>query len=102
MPSAVVPLQVGVVFGWRLAVADDAPIAWREVLRAPAEPRAWLGEDFTVSSDNRSAIFDNVSIPEDGAIAHAWEITEGDPAGLHEMRVRIEGGRERVFHFVVR
>jgi hypothetical protein len=102
VPTDVVPLEVGTTFGWRLHVTDDRPVSWHEELTAPAPPREWLGDDFVVVDSGRTAISDHTVAPVDGVIEHAWIITEGDPAGMHELRVFVDDALAADFHFVVR
>lgn len=98
----IVPLQVGTTFGWRMSVSGDEAVSWHEELTTPAPPREWLGGDFVVVDEGRTAISDHIVEPSCGMLEHAWIITEGDPAGMHEMRLFVEDQLVSDFHFVVR
>jgi hypothetical protein len=98
----VVPLRPGQEFGWRVAVDDDGLHRWREVLITPAAPREWLGADLTVSGCGRVGVTERSEVASHGFLEHAWTVTEGDPAGPHELHVYVDDRLVRIFRFTVR
>jgi hypothetical protein len=105
VPATRVPLTVGTTFGWRLYLGDcdgDGPaVDFVEVLRAPTAPREWLGSGFDVSDDGTTSTLRDTVWPVDGVIENAWVVTEGDPAGVHEVRVTV-GDLEFSAQFLLR
>lgn len=95
-------------FGWRIRLADAPPvIRYREVLRLPAAPEFWTGEDdeyspHSFSADRTTAITEEFTAPDDGWIASSWCIAEGDPVGAHSIEVYIDGQLIRRFDFEVK
>lgn len=102
LATDVVPLRPGQEFGWRIAVDDTGLHRWREVLITPAAPREWVGADLTVSGCGRVGITERTDTAWDGVIEHAWTVTEGDPAGPHEMHVYLDDRLVKVFRFTMR
>lgn len=97
-----VPLAVGQTFAWRVSVPDGQPVAWREELVLPSAPMTWSGAHFVdIRDDGRVAVTAGVDVPWEGAVEHAWSITEGDPAGDYELRLWIDGELHEVFDFHV-
>lgn len=100
--TQVVPLEPGQEFGWRVAVDDEGIHSWREVLITPAAPREWIGSDLTVSGCGRVGITERTEVAYDGILEHAWTVTEGDPAGPHEMHVYVDERLVQIFRFTMR
>ena len=100
VPGDLVPLRPGVEFGWRVQVTPGMH-TWREVLVTPAAPREWVGADLTITDDGRVGVTERTESSE-GMLEHAWTITDGDPAGAHEIRVYVDDALVKTFHFVVR
>ena len=97
-----VPLQEGQTFGWRVAVPDGQPVAWREELVLPEAPLHWTGAHFVDIRDHgKIAVTAGIDLPSDGIVEHAWSITHGDPAGAYELRLWLDGNLHKVFHFNV-
>lgn len=95
-------------FGWRIRLADaPAVVRVREVLKLPAAPEFWSGEDdpyspHTFSADRTTATTEEFKAPEDGWIESQWCIAEGDPVGAHTIEVFVEDGLVRHFDFEVK
>ena len=102
VPSDVIPLVPGQEFGWHLAVDDTFAHTWREVLITPAAPREWLGADLIITNDGKVGVTERTEVAENGILEHAWTITDGDPAGQHEMQLYLDGRLVKTFHFTVR
>ena len=91
-------------YGWRIQLKEsDQPIKWTEVLTLPKAPLSWGGvadnPDVTVSDDGRTATTIGESAPSDGYIDNIWTVARGDPAGIYEISVTLDGGRSAVFRF---
>ncbi len=102
IPSDVIPLVPGQQFGWRVAVDDSFPHTWREVLITPAAPREWLGSDLIITDDGKVGVTERTEAATNGLLEHAWTITDGDPAGQHELQVYVDGHLVKTFQFIVR
>jgi hypothetical protein len=100
--TEVVPLVPGQEFGWRLRVDDTGLHRWREVLVTPASPREWVGSDLTIEDGGRTGITERTEIAVDGLLEHGWTVTDGDPAGPHEIQLYLDDELVKVFKFVVR
>ncbi len=98
----VIPLVTGQEFGWSLAVDDTFEHTWREVLITPAPPREWIGADLVVTDDGKVGVTERTEVAVDGMLEHAWTITDGDPAGAHEMQIYLDGRLVKTFHFLIR
>jgi hypothetical protein len=90
-PSDTVPLVPGQQFGWQLPVDDQGLHTWREVLITPTAPRQWLGADLTIVEDGKVGITERTELATSGSLAHAWTITDGDPAGQHVLELWLDG-----------
>ncbi|HEY4223198.1 MAG TPA: hypothetical protein VGO62_17695 [Myxococcota bacterium] len=97
-----IPLVPGQEFGWRMPVADTFPHSWREVLITPNAPREWIGADLAITDDGKVGVTERTEAPIDGVLEHSWTVTDGDPAGQHEMQLYVDGTLVKTFHFVVR
>jgi hypothetical protein len=98
-----VDLMEGETFGWRLEVPDGQPVMWREELVLPSAPLRWSGANFVgIKDDGRTAVTAGVDLPFDGGLAHAWNITDGDPPGDYELRLWVDGQLHDIFRFTVR
>jgi len=102
-PALVVPDVEGEAYGWQVKVKTDKPkVRWREELTLPQAPRTW-GDDAPVRSDDgRTAVTEQETAPEDGVIRNVWAIAQGDPKGMYELKLTIEGEPPRTFLFEVR
>lgn len=101
-PTTTVAWAEGETFGWRVRVPDGQPVAWREELVLPSAPTSWSGAHFIDIKDaGRTAVTAGVDIPYDGELAHAWNLTAGDPPGDYELRLWIDGELHQVFTFHV-
>lgn len=95
-------------FGWRIRLAEAPPVLRvREVLKLPAAPAFWSGEDdpystHVFSADRTTATTEEYQAPEEGWIASEWCIADGDPVGAHSIDVFIEGALVRRFDFEVK
>ncbi|MGF1592060.1 MAG: hypothetical protein ACFCUW_02200 [Kiloniellaceae bacterium] len=95
-------------FGWRIRLADaPALVRVREVLKLPAAPDFWSGEDdqyspHTYSADRTTATTEEFAAPKDGWLSNQWCIVEGDPTGAHFIEVFIEDELVRRFDFEVK
>lgn len=96
-------------FGWRIRLAG-APslVRTREVLKLPAAPAFWSGENdpyspHTFSADRRTATTEEFAAPDaDGWISSTWCLAEGDPVGPHSVEIYIDGELVRRFDFEVK
>jgi len=95
-------------FGWRIRLGD-APgvVRVREVLKLPAAPAIWSGEDdpyspHTFTADRTTAITEEYQAPEDGWIESQWCIADGDPVGAHAIDVFVDDRLVRHFDFEVK
>jgi hypothetical protein len=98
----VIPLVPGQEFGWRVAVDDTFAHTWREVLITPAAPREWIGSDLVITNDGTVGVTERSEVAVNGVLEHAWTITDGDPAGAHELQLYLDGRLVNTFRFVVR
>ena len=53
----------------------------------------------TISNDGRTATTHGESAPTEGFIDNSWFVASGDPPGIYEMTVTLDGGRSAVFRF---
>jgi hypothetical protein len=97
-----VDLVPGETFGWRLEVPDGRPVMWREELVLPSAPMQWSGANFVdIKDGGRTAVTAGIDMPYDGVMAHAWNITDGDPPGEYELRLWVDGQLHEIFRFQV-
>lgn len=106
----VVPYLPGrACFGWRLRFSGSpAVVRYREVLKLPAAPAFWSGEDdayspHRYSADRTTATTEEFAAPDrDGWIESAWCIAEGDPVGPHSIEIFIGDHLVKNFVFEVK
>ena len=104
-----IPLRPGVKFGWVIRLDTQAGIVrWREEYTQPAAPKTWgaqmigtRGMKRTISADGRTSDIEREERISNGILLGAWEISEGDPPGLHVIRVTLENGETAEFKFLV-
>lgn len=95
-------------FGWRIRLAEaPALVRIREVLKLPAAPAFWSGEDdpyspHVFSADRTTATTEEYKAPQDGWIDGTWCIAEGDPVGAHTIDVFVEDAHAHHFAFEVK
>jgi hypothetical protein len=101
-----VPAEDGRVFGWVLEV-DTAreSLHWQEHLRLPRPPADWgdaaTDADVLISQDGKSAVAEGDDLVEDGELSRFyWSLAAGDPPGVYELDVAVEG--KPVAHFSFR
>lgn len=92
-----VPVQDGIVFGWRIELPCVDPVAYREQLTL-AGPAEWIQDaDTTISADRSTATIDSVADCNDGWIEKHWAVSPNDPLGPIHLRVAVEGFAPIVF-----
>jgi hypothetical protein len=98
-----VPLVPGQSFAWRVQLSDpNAVVTWTEEIILPAAPELWRSSDpFELRDGGRIAVTERAEIAVDGVLEHGWTITEGDPAGEYEVRIRVNGEPVESFTFDV-
>ena len=98
-----VPLVPGQSFAWRVQLADpDSVVTWSEEMILPTAPKLWRSSDpFELREGVLVARTERTEMPADGVVEHGWTLTEGDPAGAYEMRVRVNGETVESFTFDV-
>ena len=73
------------------------------MLTLPKAPLSWGGvadnPDITISNDGRTATTHGESAPTEGFIDNSWFVASGDPPGIYEMTVTLDGGRSAAFRF---
>lgn len=92
-------LVPGTSFGWRLQLKNPAEtVLLREEFVLPDAPAYWgLGPDTRLSDDRRVAITERFVPAVDGFLSSQWTVTPGDPSGVYEMRVFLDGQLVRTF-----
>jgi hypothetical protein len=82
IPTRKVPLQEGVIYGWRLQLHDyNSEVTWREILKLPKPPQTWgttNAENFSLSADGTFVKIKRKDFPKDGVIANSWTIASDD------------------------
>jgi|UPI000372F942 hypothetical protein len=105
IPTRKVPLQEGVIYGWRLQLHDyNSEVTWREILKLPKPPQTWgttNAENFSLSADGTFVEIKRKDFPKDGVIANSWTIASGDPVGKYIMQVYIGDRHVATFEFEV-
>ena len=104
VPTNDVPNIEDQPYGWRIQLKEsDQPITWTEVLTLPKAPLSWGGTadnpNITISNDGRTATTNGESAPTDGFIDNIWSVAAGDPPGIYEISVKIDGDNSAVFRF---
>jgi hypothetical protein len=99
-----IPLTPGQLYGWRLKFRTKRQSLFlREEVQMPVAPKSWSNSipdaEFKVSADGRTGITKADAVLVDGALMNAWAVAEGDPAGLYEIRLFIDGRLVRTFRF---
>ncbi len=96
-----VVLEPGTSFGWRIKLKNPVTtVRLTEEFVLPAPPAHWgLTRDTEVTADRRVAVTEKNVTPEDGWIDNGWVVTEGDPEGLYEMRIYLDGDLVQTFRF---
>ena len=103
----VVPLAPGQSYGWLIVLKrPDGKLKWREEFTLPAIPSSWGAPETegrrTVLNQGRTTFTEREVTVENGLIANAWAVVPGDPAGLHQIRVLVEGEEVARFKFELR
>lgn len=96
-----VVLEPGTSFGWRIRLKNPVTtVRLTEEFVLPAPPSHWgLTRDTHVTNDGRVAVTHKDLSPNDGWIDNGWVVTEGDPEGLYEMRIYLDGDLVQTFRF---
>jgi len=85
-----------VCYWWRLKLDDrKSLVQYTEEFILPFEPNIWSDEDNTyatnrISRDRKTSIKKEFAAPKDGWIKNSWCIAEGDPNGLHTMKISVD------------
>ena len=62
-----------------------------------------MADNLRVSSDGRiGTTVRTHEVAPDGILEHVWTVTEGDPAGVHELQPWIDGAPMKTFRFTIR
>jgi hypothetical protein len=105
-PSSEIPAFPGQQYGWVVKLRN-APeyVHWKEEFHLPLPPLTWGPDpsDYTrtISEDNTTATSEGTSRLEEGSLWNVWTYVEGDPTGLHRIRVYVEGDLVADFPFVI-
>ena len=99
--TKVVPLDLGIVYGWRLHLTTTNPtVRVKQVLTLPVAPQSWgKNNEVRLSNDKRVATFERQMEPKDGWIAEFIGVADGDPAGRHTLEVTVDGRPAATFEF---
>jgi Flp pilus assembly protein TadD len=105
-PTDQVPYREGLEYGWMMFVETErSSVRWREEFQLPTPPQSWGTVETdgytTISADGRTAITDFRSELLEPIIGNSWILVNGDPLGVHEMRIYVEGEYVTTFEFVV-
>jgi hypothetical protein len=102
-----VPAVDGTTFGWVLQVETDREtLQWQEHLRLPKAPADWGDAaddpDVLISKDGRDVAAHGEDPVEEGELQRFyWTLAPGDPAGVYELDVAVEGRAVAHFRFRV-
>jgi hypothetical protein len=101
LPTKVVPLELGVAYGWRLHLTgSNATVRVKQVLTLPAKPVTWgKNKDLRISRDEQTATFEEKMQPENGWLTGVIHVADGDPEGKHKLAVFVDGQTATNFEF---
>jgi len=95
-------------YRWQIDVPpQDRTISVREVFQLPQAAPQWGDQlnperEFTaVSRDRASAVTEFQAPLAEGNIGHGWCVAQGDPAGIHRMRIYVGDRLVHSFEFLV-
>lgn len=102
-PVVVVPNMPGIQYMWKLKTNFKAPIFVREEFILPEAPSTWKVKSASAQlvDGGRECVMESFQPVDDGWVAHAWTVSPGDPSGLYEIRISLNGKPAHTFVFNV-
>ena len=95
--SRCIPGVPGQVYGWRIRGLVGLGAVWvREKLTLPSAPKTW-GEQgneegrFMISGDRTSCFWERYLPIVNETVGNCWVFAEGDPRGIYEIQVTLDG-----------
>lgn len=101
LPTATVPLELGVAYGWRMHLTgSNASVRVKQVLTLPAPPQSWgTNREVRVSADRKVATVERTMRPQDGWVFDVIRVADGDPEGKHTLAISLDGRTVKTFEF---
>jgi hypothetical protein len=101
LPTKVVPLDLGVAYGWRLRLTGtNTSVTLKQVLTLPAKPVTWgKNKDVRIARDDQSAVLEEKVRPQNGWLIGVIQVADGDPEGKHTLEVIVDGRSVTNFEF---
>lgn len=102
-PVVVVPNLPGVQYMWKLKTNFKTPVFLREEFILPEAPSTWKVRSSSAQlvDGGRECVLESFQPVDDGWVGHAWTVSPGDPPGLYEIRIRLNGKLAHTFSFNV-
>lgn len=102
-PVVVIPNMPGVQYMWKLKTNFKAPVFVREEFILPEAPSTWKVRSSSAQliDGGRECVMESFQPVDDGWVGHAWTVSPGDPAGLYEIRISLNGKLAHKFVFNV-
>ncbi len=101
--TELVPYKVDQRYGWRMQVDANEPVEWIEILTLPSAPETWgpKSRHRTVSEDRCSCTSRFLEFPATGVLEDSWMVAKGDPKGVYNMCLIVNGKEVRHIQFKV-
>ena len=102
-PVVVIPNLPGVQYMWKLKTNFKAPVFVREEFILPEAPSTWKVRSSSAQlvDGGRECVMESFQPVDEGWVGHAWTVSPGDPAGLYEIRISLNGRLAHKFVFNV-
>ena len=102
-PVVVIPNLPGIQYMWKLKTNFKAPVFVREEFILPEAPSTWKVRSSSAQlvDGGRECVMESFQPVDEGWVGHAWTVSPGDPAGLYEIRVSLNGKLAHKFVFNV-
>jgi hypothetical protein len=102
--TRIVPLELGVMYGWRLQLTNKAAaVRVKQILTLPAPPQTWdTNADVRVSANRKVATVERMQEPVRGWIAEIIRVADGDPEGKHTLQIFVDDQPVTNFQFETR
>lgn len=102
-PVVVIPNLPGVQYMWKLKTNFKAPVFVREEFILPEAPSTWKVRSTSAQliDGGRECVMESFQPVDEGWVGHAWTVSPGDPAGLYEIRISLNGKLAHKFVFNV-
>lgn len=102
----VVDLDKDDSYGWWLHIGNQKKaVKVRQELVCPTPPATWgdLEKLGKVSSDGKSMVVETVqNVSPKGNLSFVYNIAQGDPVGIYQLKVTVDGSYTKKFAFVMK